>query len=79
MSKTIGALWKPKSKSENSPKLLGQIEIIAGIPQQIAIFENKKKTKDNQPDFNIVLNELQKEEKKEQKPSSYGKEKEEYL
>lgn len=66
MSKSVGGLWKPKQRKENSPIMMGVIEIINGIPQQIAIFPNKKKTKDNQPDYNIVLNDQRKEQ--ENKP-----------
>jgi uncharacterized protein (DUF736 family) len=64
MSKTIGALWKPQKKAENSPSLIGSIELIAGMPVKVAVFPNTKKTKPNQPDFNIVLSQMA-EEKKE--------------
>lgn len=66
MSKTIGALWKPVKKSDNGPVLYGTIELIAGFPQQVAIFPNTKKTKENQPDLNIVLNESKEDSKKTQ-------------
>lgn len=54
MTKKIGALWKPKSPNDTL-EYFGEIEIIQGMPQKIAVFKNTKKTKDNQPDFNIVL------------------------
>lgn len=56
MSKTIGALWKNKKQGEDNPVFLGNIEVIAGHVMNVAVFKNKKKTKDNQPDLNIVLN-----------------------
>lgn len=63
MSKTIGALWKPQKKAENSPSLIGNVELIAGMPVQVAVFPNTKKTKPNQPDFNIVLSQKRDEDK----------------
>jgi hypothetical protein len=52
VNKKIGALWKHKKDGETY--LVGNVEIIAGLPTKIAIFINKKK-QGKQPDYNIVL------------------------
>jgi len=52
--KKIGALWTVKSK-EGKKYLNGSIELIIGQPIKVAVFVNDKKSKKEQPDFNIVV------------------------
>lgn len=52
--RNIGALWKKSAKS-GLRYLSGTLETLSG-DVYIAVYENTKKTADNQPDYNIVLN-----------------------
>ena len=61
-NKRIGALWK--HTKDKMQYLTGNLEVIAGFPIKICIFKNTKKTKENQPDFNIVLSENKAEKPK---------------
>ena len=47
----IGALWKREGR--NQKYLTGKMKSADGTEQQVVIFSNKNKTKDNQPDFRI--------------------------
>ena len=51
----IGALWKREGK--NQKYLTGKMKQADGSEQQVVIFSNKNKTKDNQPDFRIYKSE----------------------
>ena len=57
MSKTIGALWlKDFEKDGKKEKMMsGELDLGALGSISIAVFKNKKKDKDNQPDYRIVL------------------------
>lgn len=57
MTKKIGVFWRPKEEKENSPVASGVVEFIVGFPQRVALFENKKKSKSNDPDYNLVISE----------------------
>ena len=57
-SKQVGALWKHAPKGEQkSAFLTGTIDlgVVGQLP--IAVFKNDRKTKDNQPDYRIVISE----------------------
>ena len=59
MAKKIGALWL-KTKADGETFYSGVIEDLRGdIP--IVVFQNNRKEKENQPDFNIVRSEPRKE------------------
>ncbi len=59
MAKKIGALWLKTSK-DGETFYSGVIEDLRGdIP--IVVFQNNRKEKENQPDYNIVLSEGRKE------------------
>lgn len=60
----IGALWKREGR--NQKYLTGKLKQADGTEQQVVIFSNKNKTKDNQPDFRVY--------KSEPRPSSKGEE-----
>ena len=47
----IGALWKREGR--NQKYLTGKMKQPDGSEQQVVIFSNKNKTKDNQPDFRV--------------------------
>ena len=47
----IGALWKREGR--NQKYLTGKLKQADGSDQQVVIFSNKNKTKDNQPDFRV--------------------------
>ena len=47
----IGAFWKREGK--NQKYLTGKIKNGDGTEQQVVVFSNKNKTKDNQPDFRV--------------------------
>tara|TARA_Y100000310_G_C20593088_1_gene769110 strand:+ start:903 stop:1184 length:282 start_codon:yes stop_codon:yes gene_type:complete len=47
----IGALWKREGR--NQKYLTGKVKDSEGNEQQVVIFSNKNKTKDNQPDFRV--------------------------
>lgn len=65
MSK-IGSLWR-NEKKESKVVASGTLEVIAGLPIKIVIFENDKKEEGtNQPDLNICIS-TSKEEKQEDK------------
>jgi uncharacterized protein (DUF736 family) len=68
-AKRLGALWKKKTK-EGKSYLSGNVEIIVGMPMQIAIFQNEKKTEPKQPDYNIVLSQPIPQETKAQTQNS---------
>ena len=51
----IGALWKREGK--NQKYLTGKMKNADGSEQQVVIFSNKNKTKDNQPDFRVYKSE----------------------
>ena len=51
----IGALWKREGK--NQKYLTGKMKNSDGTEQQVVIFSNKNKTKDNQPDFRVYKSE----------------------
>ena len=57
----IGALWSKKT-SEGKEYFSGVISDLRG-EIQIVVFRNDKKS-DNQPDYNILLSELPREEEK---------------
>ena len=60
MAKNIGALWLKTSK-EGELFYSGVIRDIRGdIP--IVVFQNNRKERENQPDYNIVLSEPRKED-----------------
>ena len=52
MSDNIGALWLKEGKKGKF--FSGSIEL-EGIKTQIVIFKNTNKTKENHPDYNILL------------------------
>ena len=56
----IGALWKREGK--NQKYLTGKVKQADGSEQQVVIFSNKNKTKDNQPDFRVYKSEPRQEE-----------------
>ena len=51
----IGALWKREGR--NQKYLTGKMKNSDGSEQQVVIFSNKNKTKDNQPDFRVYKSE----------------------
>lgn len=51
----IGAFWKREGK--NQKYLTGKIKNDDGSEQQVVVFSNKNKTKDNQPDFRVYKSE----------------------
>ena len=51
----IGAFWKREGK--NQKYLTGKIKNEDGSEQQVVVFSNKNKTKDNQPDFRVYKSE----------------------
>ena len=51
----IGALWKREGR--NQKYLTGKMKNNDGTEQQVVIFSNKNKTKDNQPDFRVYKSE----------------------
>lgn len=51
----IGALWKREGK--NQKYLTGKMKNADGSEQQVVIFSNRNKTKDNQPDFRVYKSE----------------------
>ena len=51
----IGAFWKREGK--NQKYLTGKIKSSDGTEQQVVVFSNKNKTKDNQPDFRVYKSE----------------------
>jgi len=57
MAKTIGALWlRDFEKDGKKEKMMsGELDLGALGSISIAVFKNKKKDKDNQPDYRIVL------------------------
>lgn len=63
-SDRIGALWKKVSKNTGNEYFTGEIEI-NGEKHGIVMFYNKK-TKETQPDFNIIK-QKPREEKTEEK------------
>jgi len=68
-TKKIGALWKKKSKDGKS-YLSGNIELINGIVQRVAVFTNDKKTNPKQPDYSIVLSQPNPEQPKQAEQSA---------
>ncbi len=52
-TRRIGALWVRKTK-EGKTYLSGILETLAGDVGIVA-FQNDKKTKDNQPDYNLCI------------------------
>lgn len=55
-SKQIGALWKHTPKQGNVGVFLkGNLDLGALGQVPIAVFKNNRKTKDNAPDYRIVL------------------------
>lgn len=59
MSDNIGALWLKDGKKGKF--FSGSIEL-EGIKTQIVVFKNTKKTKENHPDYNILLSKPRQEE-----------------
>lgn len=53
----IGSLWLKTSKDGKTKYLQGNI-VINESKINISIFKNTKKTKNNQPDYNIVASEI---------------------
>ena len=51
----IGALWKREGR--NQKYLTGKMKNADGTEQQVVIFSNKNKTKDNQPDSRVYKSE----------------------
>lgn len=51
----IGAFWKREGR--NQKYLTGKIKNDDGSEQQVVVFSNKNKTKDNQPDFRVYKSE----------------------
>ena len=62
----IGALWKREGR--NQKYLTGKMKGADGTEQQVVIFSNKNKTKDNQPDFRVYKSEPRQAEGSEQAP-----------
>lgn len=56
----IGALWKREGR--NQKYLTGKMKSADGSEQQVVIFSNKNKTKDNQPDFRVYKSEPRQQE-----------------
>lgn len=55
-SKQIGALWKHTAKQGTTGVFLkGTLELGALGQVPIAVFKNNRKTKENEPDYRIVL------------------------
>lgn len=52
MNKITIPLWKNTSKNTGNSYLVGKIGFL-GL--KVMIFENKRKEKPNQPDFNLVI------------------------
>ena len=46
-------LWKHTSKN-NIEYLKGKV-VINGIPYKVVVFSNSKKSKENQPDFSLII------------------------
>ena len=59
----IGALWKREGR--NQKYLTGKMKSADGTEQQVVIFSNKNKTKDNQPDFRVYKSEPRQEAQQE--------------
>ena len=66
----IGALWKREGR--NQKYLTGKMKQPDGSEQQVVIFSNKNKTKDNQPDFRVYKSEPRAETQPEAAPDSTG-------
>lgn len=57
-SKPIGALWKHTAKQGNTGVFLKGVLDLGALGQvPIAVFKNTRKTKENEPDYRIVLSE----------------------
>ena len=55
-SKQVGALWKHTAKQGDTGVFLSgtlDLGVLGEVP--IVVFKNTRKTKDNQPDYRIVL------------------------
>jgi uncharacterized protein (DUF736 family) len=55
----VGAAWIKTAKSTGEMYMSLNIEY-PGVQLQLAMFKNKKKEKDNQPDFQIIWNPVKK-------------------
>ena len=53
-SKSIGALWKPKTDNTNAPLAKGTIEV-NGEKIKIVIWKAREKKTEKHPDYNITL------------------------
>jgi len=74
----IGALWKREGR--NQKYLTGKMKQADGSEQQVVIFSNKNKTKENQPDFRVYKSEpRQAEESGETTETSEATEQEDLL
>ena len=72
----IGALWKREGR--NQKYLTGKMKNADGSEQQVVIFSNKNKTKENQPDFRVYKSEPR-EAQQEAAPASDSSEQEDLL
>lgn len=59
--RSIGALWEKLAKSSGKRFLSGSIEI-GGQRYPIVVFPNTKKSKPNQPDYSILMQEQRQQE-----------------
>ena len=70
MSKTIGQLWKKKSKGLVAN---GVLDVVAGLPLKISVFINEKKEKDSkQADYNIIISEPMDKEEQDKRNEEGG-------
>ncbi len=63
MTKIIGVFWKSKPEQQEKGLVAsGTVEVVAGLQLQAVIFKNtKKEAGSKQPDFNLVISEIQKD------------------
>lgn len=73
----IGALWKREGR--NQKYLTGKMKSADGTEQQVVIFSNKNKTKDNQPDFRVYKSEPRQESEETADTTTPAEEQEDLL
>ena len=73
----IGALWKREGR--NQKYHTAKIKTPHGSEQQVVIFSNKNKTKDNQPDFRVYKSEPRAEQQEVAADTSTAGENEDLL
>ena len=74
-SKQVGALWKHTAKQGDTGVFLsGTLDLGALGDVPIVVFKNTRKTKDNQPDYRIVLSSRPTAKKDAESPETEGPE-----